>query len=138
MGESTRACPKCGGSNWGTRHRCKTCHAEAARAEWAKSPERRAKDRERLRRWRKANPAKVRAQDLRKLYSLDAASFEAMLIAQQRRCAICETPNPGCVDHCHLTGRVRGILCRACNTGLGQFYDNPKLLLSAIKYVEEA
>jgi hypothetical protein len=117
MGESTRACPKCGGSNWGTRNRCNTCVARQKRELWASNAELRAKDRERLRAWRKANPAKVRAQDLRKLYALDTASFEAMLVAQQRRCAICETPNPDCVDHCHVTGRVRGILCRPCNTG---------------------
>ena len=42
------------------------------------------------------------------------------------------------VDHCHVTGNVRGLLCRACNLALGQFEDNIKTLNKAIKYLEQA
>jgi hypothetical protein len=41
------------------------------------------------------------------------------------------------IDHCHKTGKIRGLLCKNCNQGLGQFKDNIDLLLSAAKYLYE-
>ena len=67
---------------------------------------------------------------------------DAMLSAQGGRCAICGTDEPGGrgwhLDHCHVTGRVRGILCHHCNIGLGNFKDNPEFMREAIKYLEES
>ncbi len=42
------------------------------------------------------------------------------------------------VDHCHTTGKVRGMLCSDCNTGLGKFKDGPALLRRAAEYLERA
>jgi hypothetical protein len=84
-----------------------------------------------------ANPAKARAQQRRQRYALDGPSFDALLIAQEGRCAICRASAAACVDHCHTTGTVRGILCRACNTGLGQFRDDRSIILAAAAYLEE-
>ena len=42
-----------------------------------------------------------------------------------------------CVDHCHTTGNVRGLLCDTCNTALGKFRDNIDLLNEAIKYLKK-
>jgi len=64
-----------------------------------------------------------------------------MLKEQGGGCAICGETKPLkgknylCVDHCHETGEVRGILCHACNTGLGKFKDSPELLHTAINYL---
>ena len=92
----------------------------------------RAYDRERVRcpesRWR---------IEIKRRYGLTVEDFQRMFQAQAGRCAICHDPfvkRPH-VDHCHSTGRVRGLLCRLCNVSLGGFRDNPKLLQRAIDYL---
>ena len=65
-----------------------------------------------------------------------------MLEAQNGRCKICGTDTPmgtGAfhVDHCHMTNKVRGLLCHKCNVGLGHFNDNISLLSTAILYLNE-
>jgi hypothetical protein len=45
------------------------------------------------------------------------------------------TPRDLCIDHCHLTGTIRGLLCSECNMGLGKFKDNPVLLKKAYNYL---
>lgn len=72
-------------------------------------------------------------------YNLTKAEL-AVLLAQHEVCAICDTGDWGKkgpqVDHCHATGRVRGVLCSGCNRGLGCFADNPKSLRKAAEYLE--
>lgn len=70
-------------------------------------------------------------------------AFEALLTEQAHVCAICGCdlttldPFAVCVDHDHVTGKVRGVLCRHCNTGLGSFKDNPDALLAAVVYLKK-
>jgi hypothetical protein len=59
------------------------------------------------------------------------------------KCAICdihqlELSLTLAVDHCHTTGKIRGLLCVNCNQGLGKFKDNPSLLEAAIKYLQKS
>lgn len=73
-------------------------------------------------------------------YKLDISDFNNLLILQNNCCAICnvefkDDPKNTHVDHCHTTGRVRGILCRTCNNGLGFFKDNSEILNKAINYL---
>ena len=71
-------------------------------------------------------------------YSLTKAERSALLAAQGGVCAICGGVEDGkvlVVDHCHDTGRVRGLLCNYCNAGLGFFKDNPTSLQAAIRYL---
>lgn len=75
-------------------------------------------------------------------YGVTRADFEAMLAAQAGMCAICGVNEPGgCynwpTDHCHATGKVRGILCRRCNNALARF-DNLALFEKAKKYLTDA
>jgi hypothetical protein len=51
-------------------------------------------------------------------------------------CVICGSTHRLCIDHCHTTETVRGILCTQCNSGLGMFRDSAQLLAKAIKYLE--
>lgn len=72
-------------------------------------------------------------------YGITEEQYQEMLIAQGRKCAICETGfEPGvkvCVDHCHDTKEVRGLLCDSCNVGLGRFRDDAALLARAVEYL---
>lgn len=76
---------------------------------------------------------------LRGKYGMTLAQFRDMSADQGHVCAICDEPcNTNqrlSVDHCHETGRVRGLLCRSCNTGIGGLRNNPKLLEAAISYL---
>jgi len=62
-----------------------------------------------------------------------------MLENQKNKCQICmeALDSKWAVDHCHLKGHIRGILCRRCNTGLGCFEDNIEFLKKAITYLEK-
>jgi hypothetical protein len=98
------------------------------------------------RQWRNSNPDKAKNLDLKKYYGITLHQYEQMFKAQNGVCAICggrETTNDkdGAprrmpVDHCHTTGRIRGLLCTQCNRGLGMFGDSPERLLAAAKYLE--
>lgn len=77
-------------------------------------------------------------------YGITHEDRDRMIEEQNNKCLICgvefgssrnrTVPN---VDHCHSTGKVRGILCNRCNVGLGHFLDDPDLMLKAIEYLNE-
>jgi hypothetical protein len=71
-------------------------------------------------------------------YGITFEEFSAMLDAQEGKCAICETEFEGepMVDHDHVTRRVRGLLCKHCNTGLGMFHDDVQRLSAAARYLQ--
>jgi Recombination endonuclease VII len=91
---------------------------------------------------RNIDPAKRRAQRLRRQYGISAAEFDELIQSQGGGCAICRSPvgdgidRPLYVDHCHKSGRVRGLLCSSCNFGIGKFRDDVALLARAIDYLE--
>lgn len=84
----------------------------------------------------------ARARWLKRKYGLSLADMDRLIIAQQGRCAICCRPfGPARkdlehIDHCHTTGKIRGLLCHQCNSGIGNFKDAPRLMLAAIAYLE--
>ncbi len=57
---------------------------------------------------------------------------------QNNKCALCNKipTSKLCLDHDHITGRIRGLLCRECNLGLGHFKDNIEVLAKAINYLK--
>lgn len=75
--------------------------------------------------------------DLRfRKYGLTREDFEEMLWLQDNKCAICQTENPDQIDHDHVTGKVRDILCKHCNLGLGHFRDSSELVQVAAEYLK--
>jgi hypothetical protein len=72
-------------------------------------------------------------------YGLTAERYDQMLVEQGHRCALCGDENNGRtwhIDHCHDTGKVRGVLCDLCNRGLGHFRENADVLRKAAQYLE--
>lgn len=76
-----------------------------------------------------------RAANLKFRYGLSLADYDALLIRQGGGCAICGTPSDLHVDHDHATGRVRGLLCRGCNIGVGHFADDSHRVAAASLYL---
>lgn len=93
--------------------------------------------------WRKEHPEMWAAQNRRNMlkqnYGITADQYEEMLISQNWMCAICRRPEKSgkrmSVDHDHASGVVRGLLCAACNRGLGCFEDEPLRLVAAVDYL---
>jgi hypothetical protein len=104
----------------------------------ARRTARRNIDNARRRERRAADPDhrdKCRAQS----HGLSLQAYRAMRERQKNVCGICKTPGkPLCVDHCHATGKVRGLLCRDCNLGLGNYKDKPVFTRAATAYLEAA
>jgi hypothetical protein len=133
--------------------------------EWAEKKRRQARDwgrknternRARAREWAAANPEAVakrrvdwycknkkiqRKSTIKRKYGLTPEQYEAMRIAQKDLCAICREPDTYsstsglCVDHCHVTGRVRGLLCNRCNRAIGLMRDDERVLQAAAGYI---
>jgi len=87
--------------------------------------------------YRKKCLEKWHKNKLRLKYRLSNEDYQAILESQDGRCAICRTDKTELfvVDHDHATGRVRGILCRHCNLGLGHFHDDEAQIQRALEYL---
>lgn len=127
---------------------CKTCNAkkpldqfyadnkgkDGIRFECKECTKIRSKD------WRKENKHVWQNTLLLKKYGLTREQFAQMKQHQKGKCAICSCDlvdgKMTCVDHCHSTGKIRGILCANCNVALGHFKDSIPLIESAICYLK--
>lgn len=101
-------------------------------------------------RYREGYAQKQRENSIKAKYGLAWSDLEGMYSAQAGGCAVCRRKlslelasyedkiKTARVDHCHTTGKVRGLLCDWCNTGLGRFFDNPTLLEQAAAYLRRA
>jgi hypothetical protein len=95
------------------------------------------------RKWAKEHKDEQKNRNLKWNYGISREEYDTLLESQGGCCAICgKEGNPDgqmmSVDHDHKTGKIRGILCRNCNLGIGYLEDNKETLLSAIGYLERA
>lgn len=130
---ATKVCPKCHKDkdleDWlggGSGDHCRACARKLKNAEYKSSGKKRTDA------WRSR---------LSRAYGMTPEQYSELLRSQGGGCAICgacvdKTGRALAVDHCHETGKVRGILCGQCNTGVGNLGDNPSLLRRAAAYVE--
>lgn len=93
--------------------------------------------------WHKKNPERSKFNSwkfkLKKKFGLEAAEYQAMHDTQHGKCAICCQPSPNqalSVDHNHITGQIRALLCSKCNFAIGLFKEDVVRLESAIHYLK--
>jgi len=90
-------------------------------------------------------PFDKRSSGLERTYGITPEDYNQMLKEQDGRCAICLGDDPKSpkrvnhwyIDHCHTTGKIRGLLCNACNRALGNFGDSIETLENAILYLKK-
>lgn len=92
--------------------------------------------------WAAANRRKINIGYNARKYGMLPWELELLLEKQRDLCAICNQPEVKdgqllSVDHCHVTGKNRELLCSLCNTGIGQFQDNPIYLEQAAAYLRK-
>lgn len=85
-------------------------------------------------------PEKVKNNQLKNKFGITVHEYNQLLEKQNNQCAICkryqyEFSKLFAVDHCHQTGKIRGLLCHSCNTALGHFQDKLEILDSAVNYL---
>ena len=91
-----------------------------------------------MREYRKRQPQRVKNTYLKKMFGITIQDYDEMLESQNGGCKICGGKDKSfrlAVDHCHGTGKIRGLLCSKCNRGIGCFKDSTDLLRKAIEYL---
>jgi Recombination endonuclease VII len=126
----TKPCRTCGAIERGKSGRCLPCNRRRFANDWPSATK------EARKAYRESHPEVIRGQR-RRAYGLTNADFEALRQTQDGKCGICYRDLPLAVDHDHATGVVRGLLCSNCNIGIGNLQDDPRLLLSALNYLDQ-
>jgi len=134
----------------GRRPECKACNLAARKARYNANPQPYI---ERVLKWQRENRDRYLARQqeykesgrkatsdrksyLKRKYGLTIEEYDALLAAQGGGCAICGNPDADNVDHDHITGEVRGILCFNCNIAIGHVADEADRLLLAFAYLD--
>ena len=93
--------------------------------------------------WIKQTPERHRNHEIKSKYGVDSVAYEKQFKKQKGCCAICnrhqtELPKRLAIDHCHDTRKFRGLLCYQCNSAIGYFFDDVKILSAAIRYLKRS
>lgn len=112
----------------GRHYYCKECQKKRTRAYYQKNPEKILLHR--------ASSGRQEAYYRQWAYGLSGEDYKKLWDNQKGLCGVCKKLlKKPVVDHCHESGRVRGLLCRTCNSGLGMLGDTVDALKAAIKYL---
>jgi Autographiviridae endonuclease VII len=130
----------------GLQERCKSCHSAVVKEYYHAHPETKAATIAKAAAWHKANPERVNLAQLRyrlKLKGVSLEQYTEALARQKDACGICGSKEVNhslqtrlVVDHDHVTGRFRGLLCHNCNVSLGLMRDDIAVLERAIAYLQ--
>jgi len=111
----------------GYRGRCKSCEAETRKVPSTSYD----------------TPQKAWRRHIKAKFGITEDVYHELYANQNGRCAICGTEDPSSkhgffsIDHCHTTGKIRGLLCQHCNKGLGMFRESAKSLQEAVAYLQQ-
>lgn len=134
---SCKECSRLYGKKWYGQNKEKS---NATSKKWRLKNPKRIK--ELLSRWQKNNPHRKRTYRLKTLYGITIEDYSSMLNDQDYKCKICSKLHNDSsvlhVDHDHISGAVRGLLCSRCNTMLGNAKDDPIILANAIAYLKKS
>lgn len=118
---------------------CIVCAREKSKRHYARYREIRSLQK---REYRKENKDAVKCSKLRQSFGITLKEYNKILEEQNGLCAICErkcvSGKKLAVDHCHKTGKIRGLLCNACNLGIGKLGDSEESLLKALNYLRKS
>ena len=105
----------------GYRCECKVCFKQNQKTRYENRP-----------------PGENKNRFLKWKYGITIAEYDSILESQNNACAICgsEITGKGGLDHCHATGKIRGVLCAHCNAAIGHMNDDIERLRKAISYLE--
>lgn len=127
--------------NRASNGQCRPCKLEKIKEWWASRPLYKQTWRSNMRR---SNWHGVNLEHIKTRYGLTLSEYEEMMYRQKGNCAACKrtldvskpktSPH---IDHDHVTGKVRGILCRMCNIGIGHFDDDTEAMLAAVSYLKK-
>ncbi len=133
----TNICGKCGSSRRYYKRDGTSCCKDCRNS---KSTERRKANPDYFREYYKKNSGKYKNQYksriLLKKYGISLKQRNDLETKQAGLCAICNKNKKLYIDHCHSSGRIRGLLCNECNMALGLFNDNKEAISKAIEYLE--
>lgn len=90
----------------------------------------------RAKQYRTKNPGRFAVYEIRKRYKVSLVEAEQLFERRKQGCEVCGSKNRTAIDHCHTSGKVRGILCGNCNQTVGHAFDNPYLLRKLANYLE--
>jgi len=93
--------------------------------------------RNRRRRYQERTKAEKQQYHRERRYGITSEQYMHLLNEQFGKCALCRRRSAMCIDHDHRDGRVRALLCRPCNVGLGMFEDDSELLERAKEYLAQ-
>src|SRR3990167_4293603 len=92
------------------------------------------KTRKTIRAWQDKNRQKLRGYELKRRYNITEEQYQQIIKIQNGCCAICKNPRKLIIDHNHITGKVRGLLCYQCNFALGLLQEDFNVFTNAIEY----
>lgn len=134
-------CTHCGKEFTRKNPRNVLCSDKCKHDSWYSKEENRLAKYKRSLTWNNRNPEAYHRKRLKHYYNMTVKQYEEMNSAQNGVCKICKRVCPSgrklSVDHCHISGKIRGLLCMKCNKGLGSFEDNMENMKIAIEYLEE-
>jgi hypothetical protein len=111
---------------------CKACNALKAKKRYWEDPE---GHKEKTKNWVKNNREKCRVIFRKHRYKISDVDYQKMKSDSAGLCAICSSSEKLFIDHDHITGKIRGLLCRTCNLGLGHMRDSALNLRKSIDYL---